>query len=511
MARSAVTVKIPVTKIEKTVAGHTFSVIESCYLLGYASVTNSATQDYTAVSSELTIPLDLPASCLITSMSFPLMNKATDATTDGSSFAVVVESTEYGVDANGNVTGSGFVQHLNNYKSQHGDFPSIRFLIGSWLLKPASGTHYVSFQMSHPIVNCTMEEGSNATFRPTADISVGHDIASGFSGVYQLLNETVADDDGSYIRSYTDDGDVDERTSVVVAGISLPNGKRMIQLRPVIRVSILYSNTSSKDGIHATLTLSVDDVSETYKVTDLVSPSHSTSYSYLILESDTYNTFECIFDLDSPLIDAINSYYMKNNRAPEVRIAIQTSAKGTDQSGYKSANSAEVRVSQVYFEAAYEESLDVCYNIDGIWEQPRVVYRKNNGRWLKVSNTEAINQISSRAVFDKCKLRGHVEEPIPDVVATCVRESKTGGTSCTFCGKTVKPQVIGSMDPNNHAYPTTHERKEPTCGSDGYEAYQDCNAWFGCGAYITPKVVLPATGNHTFVDGVCSVCGASQS
>lgn len=51
----------------------------------------------------------------------------------------------------------------------------------------------------------------------------------------------------------------------------------------------------------------------------------------------------------------------------------------------------------------------------------------------------------------------------------------------------------------------THAAQEPTCVEDGWREYQACE----CG-YAPGKVVIPATGQHTYVDGVCTVCGARQ-
>ncbi len=53
---------------------------------------------------------------------------------------------------------------------------------------------------------------------------------------------------------------------------------------------------------------------------------------------------------------------------------------------------------------------------------------------------------------------------------------------------------------------TEHSAKAPTCVSEGWEAYQACS---GCD-YTVNKVTIPATGQHTYVDGVCTVCGARQ-
>ena len=50
-----------------------------------------------------------------------------------------------------------------------------------------------------------------------------------------------------------------------------------------------------------------------------------------------------------------------------------------------------------------------------------------------------------------------------------------------------------------------HPAKAPTCVAEGWEAYKACE----CG-YADGKVTVPATGQHTYVNGVCSVCGATK-
>ncbi|MCR5742647.1 MAG: hypothetical protein K6F92_02800 [Lachnospiraceae bacterium] len=48
---------------------------------------------------------------------------------------------------------------------------------------------------------------------------------------------------------------------------------------------------------------------------------------------------------------------------------------------------------------------------------------------------------------------------------------------------------------------------EATCGTDGYTGDTVCDL---CGETIAAGEVIPATGNHNFVDGVCTVCGAKD-
>ena len=57
--------------------------------------------------------------------------------------------------------------------------------------------------------------------------------------------------------------------------------------------------------------------------------------------------------------------------------------------------------------------------------------------------------------------------------------------------------------PHEHVFDQV-ERVEPTCGADGYIQYK-CS----CGE-LGNREILPATGAHNYVDGVCTGCGAAD-
>lgn len=58
-----------------------------------------------------------------------------------------------------------------------------------------------------------------------------------------------------------------------------------------------------------------------------------------------------------------------------------------------------------------------------------------------------------------------------------------------------------------HANTATQNAAEATCGDEGYTGDTVCN---DCGATIAEGQVIEATGEHTFTDGTCSVCGAAD-
>ena len=51
------------------------------------------------------------------------------------------------------------------------------------------------------------------------------------------------------------------------------------------------------------------------------------------------------------------------------------------------------------------------------------------------------------------------------------------------------------------------EGKAPTCVDTGLTAGKKCSV---CGETLTAQTEIPATGEHTYVDGACSVCGAEE-
>ena len=153
---------------------------------------------------------------------------------------------------------------------------------------------------------------------------------------------------------------------------------------------------------------------------------------------------------------------------------------------------------------------------------------------------------------------GHTEEEIPAVAPTCTTTGLTAGVKCSVCGeiltaqeeipvdgdahvpvaaKVLKPAICGKqngiarmgcelchanlgyevIDASEHE-PVEVSRVEADCIHDGVVNYK-CGR---CGEELEPEV-LPATGEHTFVDGAfidatctenakegqkCSVCGA---
>ena len=83
---------------------------------------------------------------------------------------------------------------------------------------------------------------------------------------------------------------------------------------------------------------------------------------------------------------------------------------------------------------------------------------------------------------------------------TCTAKG-TETRTCSVCGKT-ETRDVNAKGHNMVAKTTV----APTCVAEGYTLYECAN---GCGA-TEKRDVKAATGNHNYVDGKCTVCGASQ-
>jgi hypothetical protein len=83
---------------------------------------------------------------------------------------------------------------------------------------------------------------NSVTLRPYADVSVGHDIQDGFSGVYQLINEVSPDDDTTYIGSYVKSEAVEptvSSTSIVKLDVSaIPESVKLTNITLFLRAHL---------------------------------------------------------------------------------------------------------------------------------------------------------------------------------------------------------------------------------------------------------------------------------
>ena len=402
MATNQVTIKIPVNTITKISAQHSFSLEKGLKRVLSDSIKSDDANESKTASSELKIPLAaLPTTAIVTAMQIPLTcSVSNDASgVAGASFAIVIESTQYGVDATGKITDANFFTHLNNYKAQHGTFPNLTFRVGSWIYRHynANTTSSITITLRSPVITCNISGGQNI-LRPCADgASVQHIIPSGFSSVSQLISETVSDNDATYIYSYggydltAGTNTSETRTSTVRIGKFFPPHTHLCQLRFYASVCF-YSLDNGKLGSNGSgainFTLQAGNnysLTLTQKTTSIMDTA-STEEAYW--KKDEYYLFESIITNESDFIKNINNYYKTYGNSLEMNIDLTTKAVGY-YSGGDTINYEDVtiKISQVYLEGIFEEEEKLpIHQKNGIsWDNVYVLLQKKDDIWQPIS------------------------------------------------------------------------------------------------------------------------------
>lgn len=384
MAQTQVIYKVPIADVKKISGTFSSYIRDECCRYEVSSITSSAEVDTNTADTTLSIPLDLPESSTIQSITIPLEYEITNAATDGASCAVTVDGTQYGISYTGEVD-SGAITHLNNYRAQNGVFPEFRLLIGSWLVRPSSGTSYVRVYLWNPSVTCLVDGGTLYS-RPSSDISVGHGIMDGFSSVYQLLNESTPDGDATYITTTDSDPDDDEptsQTSIVGLSFTVPRGMRLNQLRIVLNAK-LKKPYDLGGTAKATVTLSFNGSKAAHSAGNRTSSGYPGDYA-------GYTTTEGVVKYDAALIEAINSYIGTKNT--ETVVDLQMSIETTAEDYYNSTKGtydATPRVSAAWIEAVYEvvPGMNIHRKVNGVWAQAQTAYQKRGGAWVEITEDE---------------------------------------------------------------------------------------------------------------------------
>ena len=418
MARASVILKIPVIALTRTaIQGESgsYRIIGNTHFYWYNSATKDSEADekgFITTKNAFTLPqIIVPKTLELTALRLPVQTGWSNSDNDpmgdtGCTFYIQANNTEYipepGLTNERKITDSAFLEYINKYISKNACLPKLDIVVDAWIMRPGgSSTSYASAFISPPILEGTINGGCTHIFRPISDISVEHNIPNGY-GVYNLINETEADDESTYINSYCVGFNVDDTKYTVTheskvnigtvssekPGFLIPKNSELVQLRPIIRAKL---ETDKRGEASTTITISVNDTTETFKVVN--GNSYFQKQPGLYFDYNNFNTFECAFDQDSSIVTAINSYYKKHNCAPDINVAIGTSATGSQKdSDYlaKDGNPAESCVTQIYLEAVYAErqSLGVYHKDTGTWKQVYSAYKKQNGTWVEISEEE---------------------------------------------------------------------------------------------------------------------------
>lgn len=65
--------------------------------------------------------------------------------------------------------------------------------------------------------------------------------------------------------------------------------------------------------------------------------------------------------------------------------------------------------------------------------------------------------------------------------------------------------IVPYYDECLHSSTRLENEKSPTCIEEGYTGDLFCN---NCEAFLKKGDIIPANGNHEYIDGVCKICGA---
>lgn len=147
-------------------------------------------------------------------------------------------------------------------------------------------------------------------------------------------------------------------------------------------------------------------------------------------------------------------------------------------------------------------------NSDESW----TIYKKNATRIAVVFS----NSTETEANYDYIYLYDKNGEEIGKYSGTELADKKI-----TVLGDTVKIRLVSDgldtlygfslsnivpyYDECLHSSTRLENEMSPTCVEEGYTGDLICN---NCEAFLKKGDIIPATGNHEYIDGVCKICGA---
>lgn len=150
------------------------------------------------------------------------------------------------------------------------------------------------------------------------------------------------------------------------------------------------------------------------------------------------------------------------------------------------------------------------YNNDS--DESWTIYKKNATRIAVVFS----NSTETEANYDYIYLYDKNGEEIGKYSGTELADKKI-----TVLGDTVKIRLVSDgldtlygfslsnivpyYDECLHSSTRFENEKSPTCVEEGYTGDLICN---NCEAFLKKGDIVPATGNHEYIDGVCKICGA---
>lgn len=100
---------------------------------------------------------------------------------------------------------------------------------------------------------------------------------------------------------------------------------------------------------------------------------------------------------------------------------------------------------------------------------------------------------------------GHSPQEVKGYAPTCTESGLTDGEVCSVCGEVLKEREIIPADGHKEI---ADGDIAPDCHSSGKRGGKHCGV---CGEILVPQTDYGTpTGNHSFVNGACTVCGATE-
>lgn len=204
------------------------------------------------------------------------------------------------------------------------------------------------------------------TLRPSADISVGHQLyPSDSEAAYLLINEEVADDNSTYICVVgAKGGDSATATSSFKMNGALPNKNMLITDFKIM----CRGQTDTYASGNATITLTLSNITASANITSFSGLGYNTEESTDIENKESF-------------LIALNNY-IKNQ---DVDLILTLTTNITVDNNTK-ASDERVPVTQLYMELTYEEIETGIYaKINNAWYAASQAFQKSNGSWVAIT------------------------------------------------------------------------------------------------------------------------------
>lgn len=396
MATNQVTFTTNISDFSTGILEHTLTFYHYSRIMLAFKITDFTT--VTTADSDIIIPLNIPKSAVITSMVFPIEFVITPGDFTGVSFTLVVENIEYELDSNGNVIDTKVYSHLNNYKTQYGMFPNIILHVHSWSnpREDENDKRNHAFFIYQPKITCLFD-GGETVLRPCADVSVGHEIMEGFSGVYQLINEEEADDSTTYIGSFAEfikETEVNDLRTSIVKLDSITETAKLIYINMFLVGTAFFDTTSGEDDSYAKC--------EMYLEIDGVTSSSVCIFDDILNQTTHHFNHAYVLNSEDEFVQAINNYYNKNGVMPEIKAHLSTNCHHIPKGSKASGSGAKAQITQAYVQVIYEGGLatnmNIHHKVNGVWKPATKAYQKQGGTWIEITEEECKTILKSHLI-----------------------------------------------------------------------------------------------------------------